>query len=172
MAVAQDFVRHTAYAQAIAAGMGTRKRTSAFWPQTYNAHFKAAVHDWCKVFGSKGLNTTHWKNTPVLDAEIECDKFRKRLLKEARLDPDSWNACWEKMRTFRDTYAAHVELDRSPEVPMLSTALNVAYAYDDWCRELIMPDVLTERKLKVFHKDLFDDALRIVMSADGIEAVQ
>lgn len=166
--LAQDFVRHAAYARAIKKRLHGRKPTSNFWPQTYNAHVEAAIHDWCKIFGVDGSNATHWRHTPKVDVKEMQEDLRKRIYKKAGLDSKTWYKYWDSMCTFRNKYSAHVEIDANPYLPLLDTGVKVAYAYDGWIRNLIKPDFIDEDSLERLHTAWLSDGLKIVMSADGI----
>lgn len=52
------------------------------------------------------------------------------------------------MVNFRNEYIAHRELNYNKPVPYLDPALEVAYVYDGWIRDIISPDVLEEPPLK------------------------
>jgi hypothetical protein len=169
--VVQDFVRHAAYATAIHKRLDGRKRTSNFWPQTYNAHYKAAALDWCKVFGSDGPNPTHWKKTPTKDVGRLQDDFRQTIFRQVRTDAAGWKRYWEQMINFRGQYLGHLEIGKSAPPPNLQRALKIAFAYDDWIRRLIHPDLIFEAPLKDMYRNWLGDGLRIVMSADGIERI-
>lgn len=164
----QDFVRHSAYARAIKKATDGRKLTSNFWPQSHNAHFKAAIHDWCKVFGSDGPNPTHWRHTPTADVQQRQQRFRELVLQRTKLSQIGWNTYWEQLCAFRDKYAAHLEIGKNPDVPSLNLALDISYAYDDWIRELIKPDMLNEVRLEVKYGQWLADAFNIVSTANGI----
>jgi hypothetical protein len=164
-----DFVRHSAYACAISKYISGRERTSNFWPQTYNAHIEAAVHDWCKVFGSEGPNPTHWRKTPNADIEPARELFRKEILAKTGFTKPQWESYWESMRAFRDTYAAHVEIGASARLPKMDPAVKVAFAYDDWVRDLIKPDVVHEPRFDKLYDFWIKDCSKIVKSAEGIK---
>jgi hypothetical protein len=50
--------------------------------------------------------------------------------------------------SFRNKYVAHHELGYSQPVPELDRALQVAFYYDDWIREVIFPDIFDELPLR------------------------
>lgn len=59
-----------------------------------------------------------------------------------------WDRYHKAMCDFRNKYVAHHEQGFSQPVPDFDTALQIAYAYDEWIRELIRPDVYTGPRLR------------------------
>lgn len=51
---------------------------------------------------------------------------------------------------FRNEYVAHRELNYKKPVPYFDPALEVAYVYDGWIRDIISPDVFEEPPLNEF----------------------
>ncbi|MBT8763562.1 hypothetical protein KFV02_06405 [Desulfohalobiaceae bacterium Ax17] len=119
-----------------------------FWTYTSNAHLLQCTILWCMVFGSDGCNRTHWKNLCGSDSVKLKDSFRQGLFKSTKLNQETWQVYWNKMNSFRGGYAAHRELEFTDPVPDFTTAQEVAYFYDQWIREVILPDVFDEPPLK------------------------
>ncbi len=122
---------------------------SPFWTFTIDAHLSRAVILWCMVFGTDE-NPTHWKNLSGTDAEHLRESFREALFRQTQFTPLTWNKYWKEMVSFRNEYVAHHELSYSKPVPYLDRALEVAYIYDRWIREIISPDVFEEPPLEKF----------------------
>ena len=59
-----------------------------------------------------------------------------------------WGRYHKAMCDFRNKYVAHHEQGFSQPVPDFEPALQIAYAYDDWIRELIQPDEYTGPRLQ------------------------
>ena len=58
------------------------------------------------------------------------------------------------MKGFRDRYVAHRDKDFNEPVPDFTIAIQVAFIYDEWIREVIAPDVFDEPLLKYFAEEL------------------
>ena len=58
------------------------------------------------------------------------------------------------MRAFRDKYVAHFDLANrfTDPVPYFEPALQVAYAYQEWARELIKPVLLNQPMLSSLYE--------------------
>jgi hypothetical protein len=52
------------------------------------------------------------------------------------------------MRSFRDKYAAHRQLGFNQPVPVFDRALEAAFCYEEWVREVIQPDVVDRLPLR------------------------
>ncbi len=123
---------------------------SEFWTHTIDAHLLQATILWCMVFGSHGkTNPTHWKQLCEQNRSKLEDSFRRGLLEYTDITKEEWDSYWKLMKEFRDGYAAHRELSYSTTpIPNFKIAEEVAYFYDEWVRELIMPDIFEEPPLK------------------------
>jgi len=121
--------------------------TSEFWTHTIDAHLLQACITWCMVFGSDGLNPTHWKRLNTQESEELKSNFRAGLLAKTTLSSDEWDAYGKDIREFRGGFAAHRELNFTKPVPKLDIAKEVALFYDAWIREVIAPDTFEEPPL-------------------------
>jgi hypothetical protein len=101
--------------------------------------------NWCMVFGSHGCNSTHWKKLSLNEQEGLAKSFRDGLFRETGLDEERWLQYWKSVTTFRDKFVAHRELHFSEPVPDFDMALDVAYYYDKWVRQIISPAILDEQ---------------------------
>lgn len=155
--IAGSFVQHLAYYRAGKPVYDRLGLKSPFWCATLDAHLKIATIQWCKVFGSDGCNATHWKKTARLDVETAKKSFRSKLVRPGLSFAD-WQKYHRSMRNFRNKFVAHHEIGFADPVPNFDTALNVAYVYDGWVRELIRPDVYTGPWLRQ-HFDEWKNAL-------------
>lgn len=142
------FVYHMIYYRVLHAVYSKNTVRSEFWTHTIDAHLLQAIISWCMVFGSDGCNQTHWKNLSQSQSTELQDSFRSGLARFTGLDSNKWTACWKEMTDFRNKYAAHRELDYISPVPILDSALAVAYFYDEWIRQVISPDTFEEPSLK------------------------
>ncbi|OPZ92208.1 MAG: hypothetical protein BWY74_01695 [Firmicutes bacterium ADurb.Bin419] len=109
---------------------------SEFWVYTCDAHLQMASITWCMVFGDNS-NEPHWKNL-----ELNEDEFRSVLFRECQIDENDWKEYWNTMRTFRNKYVAHRELNNfNDPVPFLDLAYKAVIILDLWIRDQISPDI-------------------------------
>jgi len=152
--IVKTFVVHTIYYQLLSATYARLRLKDEFWTATINAHALQAIIHWCMVFGSHGCNDTHWKRLSLSNTSDLQDDFRKRCLSTLRLTQPQWDGYWKKMTTFRNEYAAHRRIKSSQPVPDLEAALKIAYFYDHWIREVILPDRMDEQPLEKTAQDI------------------
>lgn len=142
------FVCHLTYYRELHHKYREIELKSPFWTFTIDAHLVRAVIYWCMVFGSEGCNPTHWKH--LSEGNVDClrESFRQSLFRHTNFTLSTWDTYWREMVNFRNEYIAHRELNYNKPVPYLDPALEVAYVYDGWIRDIISPDVLEEPPLK------------------------
>jgi hypothetical protein len=121
---------------------------SEFWVFTMNAHLLEATTMWCQVFGSDGCNKTHWKNLFKNKEQTLFDTFRAKIDLLFSGGYQAYAQYWEEMIFFRNEFVAHRSLPFKGVVPDFSLAIETAYIYDEWVREVIAPDVFEEPPLK------------------------
>ena len=141
------FVCHLTYYRELRNKYFEIELKSSFWTFTIDAHLVRAVIYWCMVFGSEGCNPTHWKHLSEDNVDRLRESFRQTLFKHTNLTVSTWETYWRKMVDFRNGYVAHHELNYKKPVPYLDRALEVAYVYDGWIRDIISPDILEEPPL-------------------------
>ncbi len=141
------FVYHITYFKRLRNLYGNMRLESEFWTHTIDAHLLQATIYWCMVFGSHGCNPTHWKKLTDTDSEELQRSFRKGLFGETSLDETKWDTYWNEMIRFRNEFAAHHEVSFQGVVPAFDIALEVAFFYDRWIREVISPDTFDEPSL-------------------------
>jgi hypothetical protein len=142
------FVCHLVYYRELNDKYRDLKLKSSFWTFTIDAHLTRAVIYWCMVFGSEGCNPTHWKHLFGGNVDRLRESFRQSLFRQTNLTPSTWDTYWKEMVNFRNEYVAHRELGYNKPIPYLDRALEVAYIYDEWIRDIISPDVFEEPPLK------------------------
>lgn len=147
-----EFVRHLAYYRGLYSELQCQGVKSMFWSQTTDSHLEVAILMWCKVFGSTGPNRTHWQRIAIKDAEVANNKFRKKLYQATGMTHAEWKRYHKQMCDFRDKYVAHFDIGDTPVTPQFDKALAVVFAYDDWVRDLIRPDVMEDVLLKVLYE--------------------
>ena len=163
--VVSGFVRHLAYFRALRAVFEKKKIRSHFWGRTSDSHLESATIDWCKVFGSDGPNQTHWKKTAGKTPDAAQADFRQRVLTKTGISRSGWDSYHKSMCVFRDKYVAHIDIGNIPPTPDYDIALQVAFAYDEWIRDLIKPDFISDPMLEHLYKKWFSQAGAIVSLA-------
>ena len=136
----------------------------AFWASTTNSHLKLATLAWCNIFGSRAEDL-HWTKTPagviVLQAQQD---FRHMVLAKTGFAKEQWDAYRKEMVELRGKYVAHRDLyepfDRP--LPRFDPALQVAYAYQEWVRELIRPVSLNQPTLSSLYEQCKAEASSII----------
>lgn len=98
---------------------------SQFWVAVNGNFLDICVLEWCKLFGdSRGKH--YWKKG-ISDPTA----FSDGLLKKLEMTEDEFNGYVIEMRTYRDKYVAHLDLDEKFDVPRLDiTKKSVLYLYN------------------------------------------
>lgn len=144
--IAKRFVYHLVFYRELSAAYTAHGLQSEFWTTTIDAHLLQAAILWCNVFGSHGSSAIHWKHLSHQDSDKLQVSFRKGLEKNVGLSRSQWGKYWKEMTYFRNKYAAHRDHYEKP-VPQFDIALNVAYFYDSWVRQVISPHSFAEPTL-------------------------
>ncbi len=83
------------------------------------------VLEWCKLFGD--TRGKHYWGKVVKDPK----GFFAGLLKACRVTESDFADCIKEMRTYRDTFVAHLDLDLVMQIPKLKIVEgSVSYFYD------------------------------------------
>ena len=162
------FARHLLHHRALSNAFAGKKFRSSFWFDTANAHILQAFIYWCMVFGNYDSNKTHWKKLAVGSDNNLPMSFRKGVCKHLGISEAEWDSYWNDMVAFRDKYVAHRDFAIRRPVPVLDRALEVAFFYDSWVRQLISPDIFDERPLREVYAE--DSALLALEIASAVRA--
>lgn len=146
--IAKRFLYHLIYYRELHKAYQSSGLKSEFWAHTIDAHLLQAAMHWCMIFGSDGCQPTHWKKLSIDETASLEDSFRQGLFKKTTLTPERWRTFWRSMNDFRNQYAAHREIEFNNPVPDFSIALEVVFYYDEWIRDVILPDFMEEPPLK------------------------
>jgi hypothetical protein len=160
------FVQHLAYYKGVRATWDDIAECRDFWRSTCDAHLELAAVAWCKVFGSYGEDT-HWTKTPIGNAaEQATENFRCKILSETGFTQQQWETYHKEMLEFRHKYVAHVVVNKpfNEPVPRFEPALQVAYAYQEWARELVRPVLLNQPTLRSQYEQWEAEARSAVLS--------
>ncbi len=144
------FVYHIVYYRTLSKAYSDSQLQNEFWTLTIDAHLLQAVIYWCMVFGSDGCNPTHWKKLSPDQSEALRQNFCDGLFGHTGLNQHRWESYWSEIVDFRNNYAAHRALGFSSPVPHFDMALKVGYYYDNWVRDVILPDIFDEPPLEAF----------------------
>jgi len=159
--VARRFIYHLTFYRILRAAYAEQKLESEFWAPTTDAHLLQAAILWCIVFGSDGSSSLHWKHLNPQDAQSLQADFRQKLVRRLSINWGQWEIYWKDMVDFRNRYAAHRDGYDKP-VPNFDMALEVAYFYDEWVRQVISPDLLEEPPLKMTAARLQNDCTPLI----------
>jgi len=61
------------------------------------------------------------------------------------------------MKNFRDVHVFHTELNKNYKIPKFDIAIEVAFYYDNWVREIISPDILKVMTLKKLSNEISEN---------------
>jgi len=152
--IVRAFVYHLTYYRCLNKGYDKCGFDSEFWTHTIDAHLLQASINWCKVFGSDRQNDIHWvKLNNNKHGELNL-KFLLGLKTSCGIDLEEWKSYRKVIINFRNKFVAHTDLLFAAPVPSFDMALQVAFYYDIWIREIISPDYLAEGSLTLFSENL------------------
>lgn len=161
--IVKYFIYHLIYYRALRRAYGERQLQDEFWALTTDAHLLRAAINWCMIFGSDKHEPTHWKKLSIAASQELKKSFDDGLFKETGFNRDSWRAYWRSMTDFRNKYAVHRELTPiTKPVPDFDGALEVAFFFDRWTREVISPDEVAEPPLERFAQTLSKSIVPLV----------
>jgi hypothetical protein len=117
--------------------------------EALNSHIKLAAVDCCKIFGCE-KEDIHWKKTPTGDdADENIQNFERALRIYTAFSKDQWEEYRRTMLAMRDTFVARLDIKKpiTEPVPLFDAALQVAYAYQGWVRDVIKPVMMSRGAL-------------------------
>lgn len=158
------FVQHIAYYRGLRARFDQIAAHRDFWRSTCDAHLKLATVAWCNVFGSN-KEDLHWTKTPAAEVAKQAAKdFRHRILSRTGFTLEKWKTYRKNMLDFRNRYVAHLDLQTpfTQPVPDFDPAIQTAYAYEEWARELIRPVSLNQPALNAQYAQWETEACSVI----------
>ncbi len=97
---------------------------SNFWVAVNGNFIDICVLEWCKLFGDS--KSKHFWKKGISDSEV----FLSGLLNKLEMNEEEFDNYITKMRTYRDKYIAHWDLDEKVTVPRLDiTKKSALYLY-------------------------------------------
>ncbi len=98
---------------------------SDFWMRANSAFFDMAVIEWCKLF-SDNNGKHHWSLTFPKKQE-----WKNLLLRHMQLDEDAYDFELHKIRSYRNSYVAHLDEPKSMTYPLTEFMLKSSeFLYD------------------------------------------
>lgn len=92
---------------------GNLIKSDEFW-KTVNSNFiDICLLEWCKLFGNHN-EKHHWKN--IIKNK---SKFKMHMLDELNVNEKELRKHWNKVKLYRDTFIAHLDLDEIMNIPNL-----------------------------------------------------
>lgn len=91
-------------------------RSEQFWVTANGNFLDHCVLEWCKLFGDK-RGRHHWRKVIIDHA-----RFFAGLLATLKLTETQFELYIEEMRTYRDKFVAHLDLDEVMQIPKLTLA--------------------------------------------------
>jgi hypothetical protein len=146
--VVKRFVYHLVYSRVFREAYVKHGVQCEFWTHTIDAHLLQAAICWSMVFGADGVNATHWTKLSKSEAEDLEKSFQGSLERALEVRWRDWKRYRKKVTEFRNKFAAHRDLDFANPVPQFDLALQTAFYYDEWIRQIISPDRFEEPPLK------------------------
>ena len=117
-------LRHMAYYRAGWSSSETLIAHSQFWVAANGNFLDICVLEWCKLFGDK-QGKHYWKkgvSDPI--------GFKSGLLEQLEMTDDEFNGYIDEMKTYRDKYVAHLDLNEKFDIPRLDISKKcVLYLY-------------------------------------------
>ena len=98
--------------------------TKQFWVTAHNNYLDVAILEWCKLFTDRaGMH--HWRKSVTNQ-----DKLMVALLAHIRCSEDGYRAYAISIKTYRDTFVAHLDEANDVNVPKMSIArLSTQFLY-------------------------------------------
>ena len=104
---------------------GQLKRKNQFWVNANSNSLDIAVLEWCKLFADEKAKH-HWKK--IISNQ---DQFINALLQKLNITIEEFETYIKAMKTYRDKFVAHLDLDRVMHPPKIRLAKkSVAFLLD------------------------------------------
>ena len=158
------FAQHLAYYRGLKAAWDGITEHKEFWASTVSGHLKLATTAWCNVFGSR-KSDMHWTKTPTGNIPKPArEDFTHKVLSKTGFTQEQWETYHKGMLAFRDKYVAHMDLHNpfNEPVPPFDPALQVAYAYEEWVRELTKAVIWGQPTLSSLYEQCEREASSVV----------
>jgi len=137
-----DFIYHYISYKELFNNIDVLQGSNEFWKNSTNAHIKVSIASWCMIFGSEGMNPTHWKKMIIEDKSNTYKEFRNLILKECNFIDNEWDIYWKQVVDYRNLFIVHRDLVFNEPTPNFDISFKIAITYDLWIREKIYPDYL------------------------------
>jgi hypothetical protein len=107
----------------------------------------------------------HWTKTTAGDIPEQVQEdFRRRVISETGFVLEEWNKYQRDMMEFRNKFVAHVDLQEpfTDPIPSFNSALQVAYVYDEWVRDLSRPSIWEQPPLSWEYEQFKAEASSVI----------
>ncbi len=124
------FTRNLAFTRAITKNV-THKNEGDFWITLDGNCLDVAVLEWCKLFGEpKGKHS--WEK--IIDSK---DGFRSKLKTSLGIDDEAWDRQVNELRSYRDSFIAHLDNNKTMNIPKMELPKNMLFFLHSELKELI-----------------------------------
>ncbi len=101
-------------------------RKDQFWVTANGNFLDHCVLEWCKLFGDEKRGKHFWRKV-ITDQDV----FLEGLLQTLEFTETEFASYIDDMRTYRDKFVAHLDLDEVMKIPRLRLARkSVSYLHD------------------------------------------
>lgn len=159
----RDFYIHFRAYRLIYRNQDNIKSNNLFWSTFSNTSIKSIFIYWCRIFGNKSVNKTHWQQHL---SKSEIDEFRSELFGKLEMTMDEWKNYHSEMLSFRNSYVAHHDKDYNQPVPILDKALLAMQTYENWVKEKLAEEGIIYVDDLFSYVDPFIYELKNVMGKD------
>jgi hypothetical protein len=96
--------------------------------QACNNFIDIGLIEWAKLFHEREHHS--WQRHVA-----NKDEFERGLLAVVKMDGEQWDAYFDEVKTYRDKFVAHLDLNRQMKIPNLGPALASLFYYAKYLRE-------------------------------------
>ena len=126
-----SFARNLAFYRVGQSNEGSRllpetNPNSSFWLQANGNFLDAAVLEWSKLLGEKKAG--HYWGEIVTDPAT----FETEMLARIGKSADTYEEWIREMRHYRDKFVAHLDSERTMQIPLLDTAKTSVWFYHEY----------------------------------------
>jgi hypothetical protein len=143
---------------------------ASFWRQIDSNAIDVCVLEWCKLFGdTRGKH--YWKR---VISEVNHNEFHGILLTELAMTQNGYDSFVMKMRSYRDRFVAHLDDDRTMDIPELeSTKISISSLYSFLAtRECDPADFGILARTRAEFETGYDQCVQVVRQVIQIEIAQ
>ncbi len=113
-----------------------------FWEEVSNAFLGAATLAWYNVFGSCGSHVYWSKLIKKMSKKVKQD-FKNHVYELTDINEDAYQKCRNNIKTLRDKYIAHRDLnlqEHNCNSSDFENAMKIATGYECWVNDLLQKE--------------------------------